>query len=545
MLSTLAAGAGALLAVSAFNYIILSLARSLRRRREVGVRKALGASGGALMRQYLAEAGLITAISLALGFGLAEVIQPWFARTLNQPEILFNLYDPVFLAVSLAGFVLLALFVGAYPALYLAWVRPRAGLDSSADEGGRGVGRLLTRGLLGLEIAAASILLVIALTMAAQANYVAARPLGFNLANLYAINTNCSVDSTDEHARANQPCSEMLDRAVRETPGIKRMAYADNPSILTTSEPVPIMRAGQSAEIGSGIYEQVDPDFLPLAGAKLLAGRLFDANSAYDRRIFDAYPTYPAELFDSVPVVVTRAILPQLGAKTPEEAIGQRIMIGEPRWTKSYEIVGVIEDWHQRSLKYQVAPIVFIPGGTFMNVIAEIDKANLDDVTRQLTPLEGFVNGSLFVRLTIRPLETAFENAYAADRRLMYAVLGFASIAIGVACLGVYGLSAFDMRRRVREIGIRKALGATPAKVAGMVLGQQVMFASIASVLSWPIAYWLSNGWLEQYVYRTSLGPVVLPVASAIVVGFVALAVGLNTARAAAIRPSFALRTAT
>src|SRR5262249_23258733 len=95
MLATLAAGAGALLAVSAFNYIIMSLARSLRRRREVGVRKALGASGGALMRQYLAEAALITAVSLALGFGLAEIAQPWFARTLGQPENLFNLYDPV------------------------------------------------------------------------------------------------------------------------------------------------------------------------------------------------------------------------------------------------------------------------------------------------------------------------------------------------------------------------------------------------------------------------------------------------------------------
>ncbi|HEV7690466.1 MAG TPA: FtsX-like permease family protein [Hyphomonadaceae bacterium] len=550
MLMTLGGVAGALLAVSAFNYVILSLARALRRRREVGVRKVLGASGGAVTRQYLAEAGLVTLISVALGFGVAELLHNWFARALGQDESMFNLYDPIFLAGALGGFLLLAILVGAYPALYLAHIRPRAGLASGGDEGVGGIGRSITAGLLGLEIAAATVLLAVGLTMAEQARYVAARPLGFKLAGLYAITTGCGRGSTREHASANLPCSAALDRAVRDTPGITAMAYSSNPSILTDAQPMPITRPGGNEPLGNGFPMSVDAGFLPIADAKLLAGRLFDANSAFDRRLINAYPTYPAEPFDSVPVVITRATLPVIGAATPEAAIGQRIMIGTTRWAKSYEIVGVIEDWHQRSLRHAVSPIVFIPGGTMMMVIAEIADTDLPSVQEKLTLLKGFATGAQqgnspeMMKLTVTPLQTAFEKSYDDDRKLMGAVTGFAGLAMLVAGMGVYGLSAFDMRRRVREIGIRKALGATPAKVAGMVLRQQVLFAGISSMLSWPIAYWLSNGWLEQYVYRTSLGPVVLPVASAIVVGFVALAVGLNTARAAAIRPSFALRTA-
>jgi putative ABC transport system permease protein len=145
----------------------------------------------------------------------------------------------------------------------------------------------------------------------------------------------------------------------------------------------------------------------------------------------------------------------------------------------------------------------------------------------------------------MRSLSDAYSQAYAADRNLMGAVSGFAALAIFVAALGVYGLTAFDMRRRVREVGIRKALGATPARVAGMMFWKQMRFAAIASIVAWPLGWWISSGWLETYVYRTSLGLAVLPVASLIVLAFVALAVGLNITRAAAIRPSLALRTAT
>jgi putative ABC transport system permease protein len=115
-------------------------------------------------------------------------------------------------------------------------------------------------------------------------------------------------------------------------------------------------------------------------------------------------------------------------------------------------------------------------------------------------------------------------------------------VAIVVAGMGVFGLSAFEMRRRVREIGIRKALGASPAKVAALVIGRAIGFAAIATVIAWPIGFWIANEWLSGFVYRTELGPLVLPIASAAVIAFVAVAVAFSALRAAAIRPGLALR---
>jgi putative ABC transport system permease protein len=137
-----------------------------------------------------------------------------------------------------------------------------------------------------------------------------------------------------------------------------------------------------------------------------------------------------------------------------------------------------------------------------------------------------------------------FERLYENDTRLMTGVASFAGVSVLVAGLGVFGLSALDMRRRVREIGIRKALGASGGKVAAMVLGRQLQFAAAASILAWPVGYWLSGQWLAGYVYRTDKTWTAPLLATAIILAFVALAVGLNTARAAAIRPSSALRTA-
>jgi putative ABC transport system permease protein len=344
----------------------------------------------------------------------------------------------------------------------------------------------------------------------------------------------------------NQACTATLNRLMQETPGIKRAAFSSNPGIFVSSDPEPIVVTGQSSAGGQGYRMSVDAGFLPMTGAQLLAGRLFDPNSAYDRTIIDAYPNFPKPMFEAIPVVVTRAMLPVLGASSPEDALGKRFNIGGgfSFWAKSSEIIGVIEDWRQRPLQYEVTPIVFAFGGTIMMPIAEIDEADVPAVQKALSPPGGFTGDYGPFRISLRPLTDAYSHAYAADRNLMGAVSGFAALAIFVACLGVYGLSAFDMRRRVREVGIRKALGATPARVAGMMFWKQMRFAAIASAFAWPLAWWISNGWLETYVYRTALGPVVLPAASLIILAFVALAVGLNTARAAAIRPSFALRTA-
>jgi putative ABC transport system permease protein len=570
LLTTLATAAFALLAVSAFNYVTLSLARSLRRRREVAVRKVLGASQGTLVVHYIAESAIVTAISLAVGFALAFLLAPWFARMIGQPETLFDLGDPAFLVGTLVAFVLLAFAVGGYPAFYLAHTRPRTALGEGGSASHGRVGQWVTGGLMGLQISAAAALLIVSMTMNAQADYIANRSMGYEVKDRYQVSISCFVSDIrtppEKIAQMMTRCRTATRSVLSQMKDIDKPAYF-NGALMTDSVTLqPFGRAAQGEKLGEAARMTVDLTFLETLGSTLLAGRLFDPNSAYDGALI-AYNdemqaaavtevrrsqggisimTRPPPNFKPthtrptrVPVVITRALVPMLGVQTPQEAIGMQIS-NQPNAQYPYEIIGVIEDWNQRPLKYAVHPIIFMPGSS-QNAVIRIDKDRVDSVRDEIAQMWKNMSGETTTP-SLRPLQQTLEQSYRSDFQLMSAVTSFALVAIIVAGMGVFGLSAFEMRRRVREIGIRKALGASPAKVALLVIGRAMAFAAIATVVAWPIGLLIANEWLSGFVYRTSLGPVVLPIASAAVIAFVGAAVAFSAIRAAAIRPGLALR---
>lgn len=549
MIMTLAAGAITLLGVSAFNYVTLSLARSLRRRREVAVRKALGAGRDSLIRQYLSESALVTALSLAIGFGLAWLLHPWFARAIGQPETLFNLFDPTFLAISLAGFVILALVVGAYPALYLANVRPRTALGEGGAAAPGRFGQLITASLLGLQIAAATALLIVSMTMGAQANYIETRPMGFDMKNRYQFSANCPLSgelSSAELSALFTRCQSGAKSLVKQTAGIDNAFAFGGTLVSDTVQTRAFGRSAAGEEIGRATTVSVDTDFLQGMGATLLAGRFFSSTSAYDRQLIDrpvgppAPGAPPRPRIETVPVVITRAALTMLGAATPKDAIGQRFTM-KPGPSYSYDVVGVVEDWQMRPLKYSILPLIFMPSNA-SNAVLQIAPDKVDAVKASLQSGWRQILNNPKVNVSLQSMSDMQQRAYQADYRLMRAVSSFALVAIIVAAFGVYGLSAFEMRRRVREIGIRKALGASPMMVAAGIIGRQVAFAAAVSLIAWPFGLWIGSQWLAGFVYRTSLGWLTPLAATLLVMAFVALAVGLSAARAAAIRPSHALR---
>jgi putative ABC transport system permease protein len=547
MLAALAASAAALIGMCAFNYVTLSLALSLRRRGEVGVRKVLGASHGDLIRHYLTESALVTAISLAFGFALAEMLHPWFARMIGQPETLFEMHDPAFVLAAVIAFALLALCTGAYPAFYLANVRPGAEQTSMP----RGMGGAVSGALLGIQIAVATVLLTLAATMAAQAAYVAARPLGFDMRNKYesptlpcpaALAVAKGAQDANAAAVAFAQCRRQYVALLERTPGVGRVSsnfiFALIDDSITTE---PFGRTAMGEELGKAAQYMVAPGYLDLMGTKLLAGRLFDENSAFDRVLAGKLERDKVPL---APAIITRAMLPHLGAQSPEDALGQRIQM-QGRESYQMEIVGVVEDWYQRSLRYRVHPIIFVSDPDARFVTFEINDPNPERVIEQVT-----TDWFELVGLTAAPrgkfiaYPVGWNNAkfYEADSKLMQMVISFSSLAMLVAGLGVFGLSAFEMRRRVREIGIRKALGAPPWRIAGIAVGRVVAFAACASVSAWPVAWWVSQAWLDGFAYRTQMGPLLAPLASLAVVGALALAVSFNALRAAAVRPNSALR---
>jgi putative ABC transport system permease protein len=407
--------------------------------------------------------------------------------------------------------------------------------------------------LLGLQIAAATALLIVSMTMGAQANYIETRPMGFAMKDRYQFTANCPLDaelSTAQMSALFQRCQSGSRDLVRRTSGIEHAFYFQGQLVSETVQTQAYGRSSAGEEIGRAARMSVDTDFLQGMDATLLAGRFFDSNSAFDRVLIErtnllrAGPRPPGSpplpKIEVVPVIVTRSALSMFGVTTPQEAIGQRFA-PKPQSQYPFEVVGVIEDWQMRPLKYSVLPIIFVPS-LANNAVLDIPPGRIDDVRESLTAGWREVTGDPKAAIRLESMSQIQERTYQADYQLMRAVGGFALVAIIVAGLGVYGLSAFEMRRRVREIGIRKALGASPMMVAGRVIGRQVAFAAAVSLLAWPIGFWIASQWLLGFVYRTQLGWVVPFLATLIVIAFVVLAVGLSSARAAALRPGLALR---
>jgi putative ABC transport system permease protein len=537
----------------------------------VAVRKVLGADQGALVRHYLAESAIVTAISLVIGFLLAELLHPWFARTIGQPETLFDMFDPIFLSSSLIVFALLALAVGAYPAFYLANTRPRTALGEGGSASPGRMSQWVTGGLMGLQISAATGLLIVSLTMTAQASFIENRWLGFETKDRYQVFAPCPFSAQmpqEELAKMQTRCRTGTRALLSHATDISQPAFFDG--LLIGGEPQlqPFGRSAKGEKLGEATMMRVDLDFLQTMGSRLVAGRMFDAASAYDKALSDyntamlarmkttvqtdgqgrtmvfmtseemnSGPVRPAR----VPIVVSAAILPSLGVQTPDEAIGQQIA-SQPNSQYALEIIGVVEDWNSRPLKFAVSPIIFVPQGGNQAVV-EIGRDSLESVQTQLTQAwRDYLGNAPNANVQLRPLAQTLEASYRADFQLMRAVTTFALVAIAVAGLGVYGLSAFEMRRRVREIGIRKALGASPYAVGALAIGRALVFAAIAALIAWAPGFGLANAWLSDFVYRTNLSWIILPMATLIVVAFVALAVSLSAVRAAAIRPGLALR---
>jgi putative ABC transport system permease protein len=466
---------------------------------------------------------------------------------------------------------MLALAVGAYPAFYLANTRPRTALGEGGSASPGRMSQWVTGGLMGLQICAATGLLIVSLTMAAQANFIENRWLGFETKDRYQVMAPCPFSPQmppEELSKMQTRCRTGMSALLSRVPEVSQPALFQGLLLGGEQTPDPFGRSAGGEKLGEAVTTRVDLDFLQTMGARLIAGRMFDPASAYDRALGEYNTAMQARMKTTVqsdgqgrtmifmssneagpgpvrparvPIVVTAAMLPSLGVKTPDEAIGQQIAT-QPNSQYVMEIIGVVEDWNSRPLKFAVQPVIFLPQGGNQAVV-QIAKDSVDAAQQKLTHAwRDYLGNAPNASIQLRPLSQSLEASYRADFLLMSTVTMFALVAIAVAGLGVYGLSTFEMRRRVREIGIRKALGASPFAVGGLAIGRALIFAAIAAFIAWLPGFAIANQWLSDFVYRTNLGWIVLPIATAVVVAFVAVAVSLSAVRAAAVRPGLALR---
>ena len=493
-----------ILAIASFNFINLSTARSLTRAREVGVRKAVGASRGRLVRQFLMESLMITIISMILALLIVEIAMPLF-NSLSGRAISINLLNLPFLILTVLGITtIVGLIAGIYPALLLSSFRPVEVLKSSMFRDKSGA--LLRRILVGLQFVISIVLIIGAITIYRQVDYIKTVNLGFEGSQVLVLS------ELDDNIR--QSITPLI-AEFKNIPGVLDASAADCiPGEFADKNTV--VPEGFTAEESRLVdFIGVDYDYFNTMGIEMAAGRNFSPEITSD---------------SSNAIIINETAAREFGWDDP---LGKRIIITvgdsiEPEDGRS--VIGVVRDFHMRSLHDKVEPMCILFGDTDVdNICVKLSGENIAGTMKSLeSKWDRITQGYPF---EYKFLNAFFNEMYEREVRLAQISFLFSVLAIIIGCLGLLGLTAYVLERRVKEIAIRKVLGASEYSIVALFSREFAWLVIIASLIAWPLSYYFLNRWLSDFAYRTNLALPIFITASVI-----ALVMALGTITALALR---------
>ncbi len=477
LIYSLVAIAAFILLIACINYINLSTAKSEKRAKEVGMRKVLGAVKRQLIIQFYGETFVLTLMAVIMGVVLAELFLPSFNQVANTSLDIQYFGDSNFIPILLGFIVVVSIISGSYPASYLSSFQPVKVLKGSHQVKG---GNLFRRVLVIIQFTVSVFLIVGTLIIYYQLDFVRSKDMGYSTDQIVYMRL------PDTKARKSYDGMKARMSAV---PGIEATTYSNN---LISN-----VQSGWSIVMGE---EDLQPDVtvsikgmngdldaLETFGFDLLAGEGFKNKSDWKT---------------SYHYLVNEATVKAVGL-TPEEAIGKKFGLNEDMMGT---ITGVVRDYHTASLRSGIEPMaVFTGPQSFKNLMfARIDMnrvkpvlAEIEEIWTEFNPDRGFE--PLFVKESIREM-------YESEQRLGNIILIFTSLAIGIGCLGLFGLASYLAEKKTKEIGIRKVLGADVSKIIFMLSKEYIRIIIISNFIAWPIAYFAMNKWLESFVFRIDVG---------------------------------------
>lgn len=508
---TLAGLAALILVIAALNFVTLSTARSGIRSREVGVRKVLGAGRYGLVRQFMTESTVSVVIATVISLGLAVAALDFFNDLTGKGFAWTELFSGLNLALLAGVAVVVSLSTSFYPALVQSRARPVDAMRGQA----RGAGMVrLRQGLVVLQFGISAILLMATGIVTDQLQFLDSAPLGFDREHLVAI-----------PFQDNSLSSRVADlrTAVEAVPGVEGVTLSGNrPGGGDWGIPVEI--PGVNPDDIPGIRMLVgDASFPEVYGMALADGRSFDVDRPADQE---------------TAVLVNQEFVRQLGWDDP---LGRPVLM--PGVGRSFEVTGVVEDFHFRSMHEQIAPLMIFmaPDAWYSQMTVRLrpdaSQETLDaigQVYARFDPVNAF-------RYTF--IDEQFDALYAADRRVGDQIRLGTWFALIVACMGLFGLATFTAQRRTREIGVRKVVGATEWVIVRLLTRETVVLVTLSLLLAAPVAWWIGQQWLADFAYATSIGPGALVLGAGLTM---VIAVGTTAAqawRAAQMDPVKAIRT--
>jgi len=498
------------LLLACINFTNLSTARSLERSNEVGVRKSMGADRLGLVGQFLGESILVTAVSLVLAVGICALALPGLNVLSGKDLSLSLLTTPELLAAYVALLFTVGTAAGLYPAFVLARYEPVETLrgPSTSAHGTP----LLRQGLVVFQFAISIALIIGTITVERQVDHLTSAGLGFDDENVVVI----------DHVRQLQNDVAPVKEALAQHASVKQVAGGFSvPSGFFINS---MWQADTTnAENRNLNYSYVDPGYIDLLQVDVVAGRSFSADRGTD----------------STATVLNRAAASRFGW-SPEEALGQRIKNGPNG--DPMTVIGVVENFHYASLHNEVSPLALFHSRANWHqrkIAVRLQPGQAADGLEAVRAAWG--------QFSDLPLEQSFLSdrlaaQYEAEQRMERLFVIFAGLAILIACLGLFGLAAYSARQRTKEIGIRKALGATVQSVITLVSKDFLLLVGIAFGVASPIAYLAMQQWLASFAYRIDLGVSIFAVAGVLAFLIAAATVSTQAWRAARIDPTTALR---
>ena len=501
-----------LLLIACINFMNLATARSVSRAKEVGVRKVVGAYRKHLIIQFLSESIFIAFLSLLLSIGLTFISLPYLNAFTNKAMI-FDPLENVSLGLIL---VVITLFVGvlsgSYPAFVLSKFKPTETLKGSFKTSVKGI--ILRKGLVVVQFFISIVLIISTMIVFNQLDYMRDLELGFEKERVIYVPTRYGAGTTEGF--------QVLKDRLEQFPEVAAVSLSSRvPGREMTNN---VVRLGwdESADWSDMRYITTDYDFLNVYDLELVAGRFFSEDFGTDRN----------EAF-----LLNESGVYRLGFESAEEAIGQQLA-----WqNRQGRVIGVLKDFYFMSIQQEIEPFIMLvqhnnPG--YLSV-----KVKTKDFSGALVQIESAFGEIMPDRIfEYSFLDQEFNEQYNNEERFSSVFTFFAIIAIVIACLGLYGLAAFTAQQKVKEIGIRKVLGATESGVVFLLSKDFLKLVLISFILASPIAYYLMDSWLEDFYERVNLRVDTFILAASISVVIALLTVSYQSIKAAVTNPIKSLR---
>lgn len=509
-----------ILVIACINYVNLSTAKAIERSKEVGIRKVNGANSAQLLLQFLFESFVIMGISLVLGVAVVVFAANWLPQLLNNKYPFGLLFDAGLYRQTAIVFACSILISALYPAVLLSRLNPAVVLKGRYNFSKTGI--ILRKGMVAFQFAATLVLIAGTFAVYRQIVYMTKQQLGVNISQTIVIE---APVKTPDYAQKVQSFKQSL-QSISGVAGVTASGAIPGKAV---GEFLADRRFGASKSEERG-YEmlKVDHDFIKNYNLEMVAGRPFDKSRTSD----------------STGVVLNQSAVKQLGFASDEAVIGQKVWL-ETKDNVPDEVIGVVKDYHQQSLQQNYTPVILFMDPGFAWIPAKyfsvkFNSSNTDRIIAGIkTTWNNYFPESSFDWFF---LDDLYNRQYQQDLQFGHTFILFSLLAILIACMGLFGLTAYSTSRRIKEIGVRKVLGASVSNIITILTFDAVKVVLFSSLIALPLSFLFIRDWLNDYAFRAALTwwQFVVPVIILLIIAITTI--GYITFRAAVVNPIKSLR---